>query len=127
MAINWKNDNDAKICQHDVIVKFFDVFLLTPPLPTRILHYNVILCVIWYHLYNVKNEKNIHRGVLLLVKVALLHRCFSCVLNSTSGAKFHKASPIMITLLAFCDIVPYSLFLITTHLEIGTPRNVQLE
>ena len=25
-------------------------------------------CAIWYHLYNLKNVKNIHGGVLLLVK-----------------------------------------------------------
>ena len=28
-----------------------------------------ILCVIWYHLYNLKNVKNTHGGVLLLVKL----------------------------------------------------------
>ena len=26
-------------------------------------------CTIWYHLYNLKNVKNIHEGVLLLVKL----------------------------------------------------------
>ena len=55
-----------------------------------------MLCVIWYHLYNLKNIKNTHGGVLLLVKlqaeevkvvrkaatkvadkVALLYGCFS--------------------------------------------------
>ena len=42
----------------------------------------VTLCAIWYHLYNLKNVKNTHRGVLLLVnfaallKVTLLHGCF---------------------------------------------------
>ena len=40
------------------------------------------LCVIWKHLYNFKNVKNTHGGVLLLVtlqtlKVTLLHGCFS--------------------------------------------------
>ena len=29
----------------------------------------VIPCANWYHLYNLKNVKNIHRGVLLLVKL----------------------------------------------------------
>ena len=29
----------------------------------------VMLCAIWYHLYNSKNVKNIHGGVLLLVKL----------------------------------------------------------
>ena len=47
----------------------------------------VILCAIWYHLYNFKNVKNTHGGVLLLVKcrvqlanllkVTLLHGCFA--------------------------------------------------
>ena len=30
----------------------------------------VILCVIWYHLYNIKIEKNTHGGLILLSKVA---------------------------------------------------------
>ena len=29
----------------------------------------VVCCAIWYHLYNLKNEKNTHGGVLLLVKL----------------------------------------------------------
>ena len=29
----------------------------------------VILCPIWYHLYNLKNVKNTHRVALLLVKL----------------------------------------------------------
>ena len=30
-------------------------------------------CAIWYHLYNLKNVKNTHGGVLLSLKVTLLH------------------------------------------------------
>ena len=30
---------------------------------------NLMLCTIWYHLYNLKNVKNTHGGVLLLVKL----------------------------------------------------------
>ena len=30
---------------------------------------NVVHCAIWYHLYNLKNVKNIHGGVLILVKL----------------------------------------------------------
>ena len=30
---------------------------------------NVLRCAIWYHLYNLKNVKNTHEGVLLLVKL----------------------------------------------------------
>ena len=40
----------------------------------------IMLCAIWYHLYNLENVKNTHEGVLLLVKlqatllnVTLLH------------------------------------------------------
>ena len=29
----------------------------------------VLRCAIWYHLYNLKNLKNTHRGVLHLVKL----------------------------------------------------------
>ena len=28
-------------------------------------------CLIWYHLYNLKNVKNTHGGVLILVKLQL--------------------------------------------------------
>ena len=31
-----------------------------------------MLCTIWYHLYNFKNVKNTHGGVLLLVKLQAL-------------------------------------------------------
>ena len=30
---------------------------------------NVLRCAIWYHLYNLKNVKYTHEGVLLLVKL----------------------------------------------------------
>ena len=29
----------------------------------------MVQCAIWYHLYNLKNVKNIHGGVLILVKL----------------------------------------------------------
>ena len=52
-----------------------------------------MFCAIWYHLYNLKNVKNTHEGVLLLVlKVTLLHGCFSRFLNCTNGTKSRKAS-----------------------------------
>ena len=49
------------------------------------------LWVIWYHLCNFKNVKSTHGGVLLLaklqlttlLKVTLLHGCFSRFLNCT--------------------------------------------
>ena len=52
-----------------------------------------MLCAIWYHLYNLKNVKNTHGGVLLLVaeacnfKVTLLHGCFPRFLNCTNDTK----------------------------------------
>ena len=54
----------------------------------------VIFCSILYHLYNLKNMKNTHGGVLLLVKLraTILHGCFSCFLNCTSSTKSRKAS-----------------------------------
>ena len=33
-------------------------------------------CAIWYHLYNLKNVKNTHGGVLLLVKLQALSHSF---------------------------------------------------
>ena len=30
----------------------------------------------WYQLYNLKNMKNTHRGILLLEKVTVVHGCF---------------------------------------------------
>ena len=41
---------------------------------------NVMRCAIWYHLYNLKNVKNTHGGVLLLVKL------------QANGTKSRKAS-----------------------------------
>ena len=52
----------------------------------------LMFCSIWYHLYNVKNVKSTHRGVLLLVKVTLLRGCFSRFLNCTNGTKSRNAS-----------------------------------
>ena len=42
-----------------------------------------MLCAIWYHLYNLKNLKNTDGGVkpATLLKVTLLHRCFSRFFN----------------------------------------------
>ena len=59
---------------------------------------------IWYHLYNLKNVKKTHGGVLILVKLqaqlatlvilTLLHGCFSRFFNSTNGTKSPNASHI---------------------------------
>ena len=63
---------------------------------------NETLCTIWYHLYNLKNVKSTHGGVLLLVmlltktcnftKVTLLYGCFPRFLNCTDGRKSRKVS-----------------------------------
>ena len=50
----------------------------------------LLLCTICYHLCNLKSVKNTNGGVLLL-KVILLHRCFSSFINCTNGTKSRKA------------------------------------
>ena len=67
----------------------------------------VMRFAIWYHLYNLKKVKNTHGGVLLLkscrlksatlLKVTLLHECFSRFLNCANGTKSRKASHIYVT------------------------------
>ena len=51
----------------------------------------VLFCSFWYHLYNLKNIKNLDEGVLPLV-VTLLHGCFSSFLNCINDTKSHNAS-----------------------------------
>ena len=60
-------------------------------------------CAIWYQLYSLKNVKNAHGRVLLLVKLqaksrlnvtTLLHGCFLRFLNCTNGTKLRKTSHI---------------------------------
>ena len=53
-----------------------------------------MLCAIWYHLYDLKNVKNTHGGVLLsvklpatLLKVTRVHDCFSSFLSCTDDTK----------------------------------------
>ena len=48
----------------------------------------VMFCAIWYYLCNLKNVKNTHGGVLLLV--TLFHECFLRFLNCTIGTKSRK-------------------------------------
>ena len=76
---------------------------------------NVVLCTIWYHVHNLKNVKNTHGGVLILVKlqakpatllkVTLLHGCFLRFLNCMNGTKSHKAPQIRVS-----DRVPLIFF-----------------
>ena len=52
-----------------------------------------MLHAIWYHLYSFRNVKNTHGGVL---KITLLHECFSRFLNIT---KSRKMSPMRVAVL----------------------------
>ena len=65
----------------------------------------VVRCAIWYYLYNLKNVKNTHGGVLILVKLqacklatllklTLLHGYFSRFLTCTNSTKLRNASHI---------------------------------
>ena len=47
-------------------VRFFFNFVAVPFFPLNTV---AMRCVIWYHLYNLKNVKNTHGEVLLLVKL----------------------------------------------------------
>ena len=88
--IFWRNNQMITACRS----KFMN------ERQTMISH--VMYYTIWYHLYNLKNMKKTHGGVLLLVKpatllkVTLLHGCFSRFLNCANGTKSRKASHIYI-------------------------------
>ena len=76
---------------------------------------NVMRCVIWYHLYNLRNVKNTHGWVLILVKlqasasnfteVTLLHGCFSHFQNCINGTKSRNTPQIRLFNLFFPSIV----------------------
>ena len=60
----------------------------------------LMLCAIWYHLYNFKSVENNHGGKLLLakftlIKVSLLRGCFLRFLNCANGKKPRKVSHVM--------------------------------
>ena len=52
---------------------------------------NVVRCAIWYHLYNLKS-RNLKTATLL--KLTLLHGCFSRFLSCRNGTKSHNAPQI---------------------------------
>ena len=62
-------------------------------------------CAIWYHLYHLRNMKNTHGGVLLLIKlttllrVTLLHRCFSRFLNCTCSKTIYEKPKVSIQII----------------------------
>ena len=57
-----------------------------------------MLCTIWYYFYNLKNVKNTHEGVLLLVK------CSSRFLNCINGTKSRKTLHMMIQSMTFLNL-----------------------
>ena len=72
-------------------------------IPLPVAPYIWCVCSIWHYLDNLKNVKNTHWGVLLLVnlqakatllKVTLLYVYFLHFLNCTNGTKSRKASHI---------------------------------
>ena len=66
---------------------------------------------IWYKLHYLKKVKNNHERVLLLVlKLTLLHGCFSRFLNCKNGTKSRKASQMVFL---FFNFMPMSI--ITKH------------
>ena len=81
-------------------VDFYTV--VKPYLMNSFSRINETLCTICYHVYNFKNVKSTHGGVLLLVmlltktcnftKVTLLYGCFPRFLNCTDGRKLRKVS-----------------------------------
>ena len=57
-----------------------------------------IRCAVLSYLCHLKNVKNTHRGVLVsvnLLKVILLHGCFSRFLNCTNGTNSRNAPHIL--------------------------------
>ena len=91
------------------LLLFLPVFLLIDKIISRLY---VMLCAIWYHFYNLRNVKNIHGRVLLLVKlqaepttllkVTFLHGCFSHFSNCIKGTKLNRSSHIVRTLTILC-------------------------
>ena len=109
MILILKTDIYAMIVWASILIgSSSSYFLLTFDLFWRLLRLYVMLCAIWYYLYNFKNVKNTHGGVILLVKLqaeactktllklAFLHECFSRFLNCINGTKSRKASHIWI-------------------------------
>ena len=62
-------------------------------------------CAILYHLYNFKSVKNVHGGVLILVKLQASGKInpppwvFFTFLNCTNGTKLRKAPQIRLSFL----------------------------
>ena len=109
MALHSKKfKNKILLYYHDIIVEIFwhyHILFATLSLWSEF-HVNTIFsstlktnleyvmrCAIWCHLYNFKNVKNTHGGVLILS--TLVHGCFSPSLNCTNGTKSLNAPHIL--------------------------------
>ena len=78
---------------------------------------DVVLCPIWYHMYDLKNVKNTHGGVLLLVSFKLLACNFAksntppwgflLFVNCVNDTKSRNTSHMMF-LIIFCYLKYYS-------------------
>ena len=58
--------HDLSFLFAQVCIWYLKVFISCDKKSMKVFH-NVVRCGIWYHLYNLKNLKNIHGGVLFLV------------------------------------------------------------
>ena len=67
---------------------------------------NVMRCAIWYHLYNLKNVKNTHGRVLILVlKLTLFHGYFSRFLNCEMIPNRQRSTNALGVLLRYSEAV----------------------
>ena len=67
----------------------------------------VMFCAIWYHLYNLKNVKNTHGGVLLLIKLqALSHIRKTCFRNAVHSSGINQKRHILVNLGQIEDETP---------------------
>ena len=71
-----------------------------------------MLYAIWYHLFNLKNEKKTHGGVILLVKLQASHyptkdsRIGPFVIGKTlKFYKFHRSFPLTLAIFSFLFIL----------------------
>ena len=58
----------VRLC-FNIPLLFEGITAITKNSLSKIFMLNLMFCAIWYHLYNLKNVKNTHGGVLLLAKL----------------------------------------------------------
>ena len=77
----------------------------------------VMLCVIWYHFYNLKNVENTHGGVLLLLKLQVFTKSnpppwvFFTILKLYKWYKILQRTT-YVSILVFCEVVAAPLFVL---------------